>query len=91
MCALSFTKVSLMNVAACNLLQPRQTGSDLPAASLTQLVFSDVTLPATCREAQQVLQDFQELTTTCESGKLLLKGCADIKKLGVIGDGFPSL
>ena len=83
-----------------NLLQPRKAGSDVShrgrdtcsAASQTQLASFEVTLPATCSEAEQVLQDFPELTTTCESGELLLKGCADnIKKLGVIGDGFPSL
>jgi hypothetical protein len=59
---------------------------------LLHLVSSDVTLPATCHEAELVLQDFPELTTTFESGELVLKGSAEnIKKLGVTGDGFPSL
>jgi hypothetical protein len=69
----------------CNLLQPRQAGSDhiplrwgyLLCCFSTLLVSFDVTLPATCCEAKPVLQDFPELATTCESGELLLKGCAD--------------
>ena len=71
----------------CNLLQPRQAGSDhMPLRrghlwccfSETQLVVSfDVTLPATYPETKPVLQDFPELTATCEFGNFLLKGCAD--------------
>ena len=87
-------------VLFCTLLHPRQAGSDhkplrqghLLCCFSTLLVSFDVTLPATCHKAEPDLQDFPELTTTCESGELLLKGCADdIKKLGVTGDGFPSL
>ena len=37
----------------------------------------DVTLPATCPEAEPVLQDFLELAANCEFGKFLLKGCSD--------------
>jgi hypothetical protein len=59
----------------CDLLQPRQAVSDhmplrqghLPCCFSTQLVSFDVTLAATCQEAEQmVLQDFLELTTNCE-------------------------
>jgi hypothetical protein len=37
----------------------------------------EVTLPATCPEAEPVLQDFLELVANCEFGKFLLKGCSD--------------
>jgi hypothetical protein len=68
----------------------------LPCCFSTQLVSFDVTLRATCSQAELVLQDFPELTENCEFGDFLLKGCAEtshlyIKKLGITGDRFPSL
>jgi hypothetical protein len=75
--------LDILCMGRCNLLQPRQAGSDQKplrwghkCCFSTQLVFFDVTLPATCCEAELVLQDFPELTANCES-EFLLKGCSD--------------
>ena len=64
----------------CNLLQPKQAGSDclplrqghLLCCFSTLLVSFDVTL-----WGLTVLQDFLELTANCEFGEFLLKGCFD--------------